>query len=204
MANAAVDFEIHGRLLRGKQDDELRRAKQEYRGNLNFSAWKQAHDPCFLGTMGKNNYGKPWGNDSSKVESILAGPTYWKRICYKELDDPAPEESSGSALKGLSKSASAPGGTLRKTGYELIREKMKDMVEGDGKPRLKKRMPGERLDFFNSLVRKYDVKTGGSGNIAWNIDTLGHRSSPNEVKFIASCYFRNDADFLLEKSTKAV
>jgi len=201
MANAATDFEISGRMLRGKQEDELKRARQEFRGNLNFSAWKQAHDPCFLGVMGKNNYGKPWGNDSSKVESILAGPTYWKRVYYRP-DDAEEDQNQNSKKQTLSRSASEPSGGMAKVGYELIREKMKDMVEGDGKPRLQKRMPGERLDFFNSLVQKYEVKTGGSGNIAWNIDTLGHRSSPNEVKFIASCYFRNDADFLMARSMK--
>merc|ERR1719262_2073616 len=50
--------------------------------------------------MGKNNYGKPWGNDSSNVESILSGPAYWKRVYYREDEKPKEPLSGNGGLKG--------------------------------------------------------------------------------------------------------
>jgi len=164
---------------------------------LNFAAYRQAHDPQYLGVMGKNNYGKPWGNDSSNVQAVLNGPSYWKRVYFRDTDSEKEAKEGGDKTLSRSKSDS----TLQKTGYELIREKMKDMVEGDGKPKLRERGPGERLNFFNSLVGKYNMKVGGQ-NIGWNIDRLGHRSSPNEVNWIASTYFRTDTEMILSRSLK--
>lgn len=194
--SAAVDFEKTGKELRSICAEDFTNGKAKHKEQLNFAAYRQAHDPQYLGFMGKNNYGKPWGNDSSNVQSVLNGPSYWKRVYYRP-DEEADRDEEEKKLK-----RSQSDGTLQKAGYAMIREKMKDMVEGDGRPKLRGRNPGERLNFFNTLMGKYHVKAGGQ-NIAWNIDRLGHRSSPKEVQYIASTYFRTDSEAILSASLKS-
>merc|ERR1719414_2441774 len=63
---------------------DMQSAKSEYGGHTNFTAYRQGRDRQFLGVNGKNYYAKPWGNDSSNVQAVISGPSYWKRIYYRE------------------------------------------------------------------------------------------------------------------------
>merc|ERR1719408_1134827 len=81
-------------------------------------------------------------------------------------------------------------------GYDNIKANMKPYVERGGKPRIKAPQVGERLHFFNTMGNKYHMKAGGK-NLSWNIDKQGHRSSPNEIRWILSNYFRTDTQAVL-------
>merc|ERR1719408_1222288 len=81
-------------------------------------------------------------------------------------------------------------------GYDAIKANMKPYVERGGKPRIKAPQVGERLNFFNTMGNKYHMKAGGK-NLSWNIDKQGHRSSPNEIRWILSNYFRTDTQAVL-------
>merc|ERR1719359_2211005 len=113
-----------------------------------------------------------------------------------ESIEPAP--STPSQLK---KSESDPG-LMQKLpaeepdGYDNIKANMRPYVERGGKPRIKAPQVGERLNFFNTMGNKYHMKAGGK-NLSWNIDKQGHRSSPNEIRWILSNYFRTDTQAVL-------
>mmetsp|Transcript_128322 Transcript_128322/g.256295 ORF Transcript_128322/g.256295 Transcript_128322/m.256295 type:complete len:217 (+) Transcript_128322:55-705(+) len=188
-------------------DDHLQAAKNEFGGNTNFSAYRQARDPQFLGVNGKNYYAKPWGNDSSNVQAVLNGPGYWKRICHREnmaarfhREDMA---AAASKAKPSSMPRSSSDSALRRLpdeppdGYAKIKESMSSFAERDGKPKLRKMATGERLHFFNTLEHKYHVK-GGARDLSWNVSKDTHRSSPSEMRWILSNYFRTDTPAVLD------
>mmetsp|Transcript_101380 Transcript_101380/g.160306 ORF Transcript_101380/g.160306 Transcript_101380/m.160306 type:complete len:235 (-) Transcript_101380:61-765(-) len=201
--------------------DQFMGGKEEFRGNLNFSALRQGRDPQYLGVNGKNYYAKPWGNDSSNVQAVLNGPSYWKRVYYrpnmhkKFAEDDARAEAAREAARQaearvlgetqadtskMKKSASE--GAMTKLadepvdGYEHIKATMRPYVEKGGKPRIKAPQTGERLHFFNTMSNKYHMKAGGK-NLSWNVDSKGHRSSKNEINWILSNYFRTDTQAVL-------
>lgn len=215
-----IDFENAGKAHRTRLYDDLRDAKTLHRGKLNFGAYRQSRDHQYLGVNGRNNYGRPWGNDSSNVQSILSGPAYWSRVFYRE--DTVEVEGTG----GPPPPATTPRGAvappapppkdqtspslLPQVGYALIRERMRDVVEGDlsSKPRISPRKKGDRLNFFNTLGEKYgmdfdrsslDGSKFGKGGAPWDVDKLGHRSSANEVNHIASISVRHDAESILRQ-----
>lgn len=65
---------------RTKQATLLTNAKKDFPGKVDFTAYARAHDPCYLGVNGRNYYAKPFGNDSSSIQSIFNAPAYWKRV----------------------------------------------------------------------------------------------------------------------------
>jgi hypothetical protein len=226
MTAAEAKFFADGNVHRSTIYDHGLQGKAEFQGNLNFSAYRQGRDQQYLGTMGKNYYAKPWGNDSSNVQAVLNGPAYWKRVYYRpnmmkefakadeqtRLNQIAARQAQARALgeslepppdtpSKMRKSASEGG--LEKLpaedppdGYDNIKASMKPYVERGGKPRIKAPQVGERLNFFNTMGNKYHMKAGGK-NLSWNIDKQGHRSSKNEINWILSNYFRTDTTAVL-------
>jgi len=212
---AEEKFNLDGKEHRCAIEDHLNSAKKEYKGSLNFSGYMLGHDNKYLGFMGKTYYAKPYGNDSSNIYAALAPPTYWKRVYYRpDLEKRFAQQqaaknggsSSSSKEKPPSQPASSSGlhksasdSSLPLTGYAKIKSEMKDFVEQGGKPKISQLSSGERLNFFNTLGPKYHMKAGGK-NLQWNVSRSTHRSSPKEVKWIISNYFRTDTLDLLNKS----
>mmetsp|Transcript_23117 Transcript_23117/g.54092 ORF Transcript_23117/g.54092 Transcript_23117/m.54092 type:complete len:239 (+) Transcript_23117:90-806(+) len=226
MSSAEAKFNADGNNHRTVLHDHLQAAKAEYGGHTNFSAYRQGRDPQFLGVNGKNYYAKPWGNDSSNVQAVLNGPAYWKRIYYRENiaarfqreDEQAAAvaeaaeareraalgaSSSGTGAKAAlamkksqSESAMQRLPTEPADGYAQIKENMRPFVERQGKPRIRKMEPGERLNFFNTLGNKYHMKAGGK-NLSWNVSKETHRSTKTEMRWIVSNYFRTDTPAVL-------
>lgn len=217
MSQAEAKFNRDGQLHKTRLYDEHVSGKQQYFGNLNFSAYRQASDPQFLGIIGKNYYAKPSGNDSSNVQAIMNGPAYWKRVCYRpniaaqfqrediEAAKRAAEEAEKQAqITGrMPKSSSAP--SLQKLpstepipdAYQHIKDTMKPFAERHGKPRIRAPTVGESLHFFNTLDHKYHMKAGGK-NVEWNVSRETHRSTPTEMRWILSNYFRSDTQAVLQ------
>jgi len=224
MSAAEAKFFADGNKHRAVLFDQVTDGKAEFRGNLNFSAYRQGRDPQYLGINGKNFYAKPWGNDSSNVQAVLNGPSYWKRVYYrpnvqaefaKKDSEAARAEAKRAEAQGLASSTSSGGmrkcaseGALQRLpdeepeppmppdGYDKIKENMKPYVERGGKPRIKAPAVGERLNFFNTMNNKYYMKAGGK-NLSWNVCQEGHRSSKSEVRWILSNYFRTDTQAVL-------
>lgn len=83
MSEAEDKFFREGGMHRTFMLDEMQRGKADHPGTLNFGAFRQGRDPQYLGIVGRTYYGKPWGNDSSNVQAVLNGPSYWKRVYYR-------------------------------------------------------------------------------------------------------------------------
>ncbi|CAE8687916.1 unnamed protein product, partial [Polarella glacialis] len=184
-----------------------------------LGSYIQGNDPQYLGVNGKNYYAKPWGNDSSNIQSILNGPAYWKRVYYREnianrfaQDDIQAEKREAAALAAevamtgdepapmrrcVSESAitKKPPGPVP-DGYAKIKESMAPFVQSQGKPKIRAMNVGEPLHFFNTLDNKYHMKAGGK-NMSWNVSTQTHRSSKNEINWVLSNYFRTDSQAVL-------
>eukprot|EP00443_Scrippsiella_acuminata_P065410 CAMPEP_0115433806 /NCGR_PEP_ID=MMETSP0271-20121206/32818_1 /TAXON_ID=71861 /ORGANISM="Scrippsiella trochoidea, Strain CCMP3099" /LENGTH=238 /DNA_ID=CAMNT_0002859213 /DNA_START=123 /DNA_END=839 /DNA_ORIENTATION=+ len=204
-------FNADGNTHRTHNYDALMAGKAEYKGQLNFSAYRQGTDPQFLGVNGKNYYAKPWGNDSSNMQAIINGPAYQKRIFYREnIAARFHREDKQAAIAKADEEKRNP--TMRKTqsesalekipdeepkdAYQGIKDSMRPFVERQGKPRIRAMEHGERLHFFNTLGNKYHMKAGGK-NLTWNVSTQTHRSTPNELRWILSNYFRTDTQAVL-------
>eukprot|EP00929_Paragymnodinium_shiwhaense_P004770 TRINITY_DN105942_c0_g1_i1.p1 TRINITY_DN105942_c0_g1~~TRINITY_DN105942_c0_g1_i1.p1 ORF type:complete len:240 (+),score=73.34 TRINITY_DN105942_c0_g1_i1:109-828(+) len=218
MTQAEADFFKGGNLHRTRIYDDALEARREYKGNLNFSAYRQAVDRQYLGVVGTGQYyAKPWGNDSSNVQAVLNGPAYWKRVFYRpniqddfrkadleseirRREEKAREEARSSHPPR--KSNSEPQLDLEKMKepiadpYNKIKDNMRPLAERQGKPRIQPAQVGQKLNFFNTLENKYHMKAGGK-NLAWNVSQSTHRSSKTEAKFITSCYFRTDTQAVL-------
>mmetsp|Transcript_102455 Transcript_102455/g.330550 ORF Transcript_102455/g.330550 Transcript_102455/m.330550 type:complete len:233 (-) Transcript_102455:60-758(-) len=219
MSTAEAKFNVDANHHRTRLHDELHSAKTEYGGHTNFSAYRQGRDRQFLGVNGKNYYAKPWGNDSSNVQAVLNGPSYWKRIYYRENvaarflkeDQEAAASAEAAEAREMAAAAASGSSTMRRSaseasmkklpdeavdGYAKIKETMRPFVERQGKPRIRKMEPGERLNFFNTMGNKYHMKAGGK-NLSWNVSTQTHRSTKNEMRWIVSNYFRTDTPAVL-------
>lgn len=216
MSSAEAKFNADGSLHRCALVDELQVAKSEFGGHLDFSAYRQGRDPQFLGVNGKNYYAKPWGNDSSNIQAVINGTSYWKRVYYREniaarfhKEDAAAAATTGAAdareaaARGtVAMPRSSSEGAMRRLPgepedrYAQIKETMKPFVERQGKPRIRKMERGERLSFFNTLGDKYHMKAGGK-DLSWNVSKETHRSSPSEMRWIVSNYFRTDTPAVL-------
>ncbi|OLP82074.1 hypothetical protein AK812_SmicGene37301 [Symbiodinium microadriaticum] len=220
MTAAEAKFYRDGYTHRTVLYDSMQDAKAEYGGALNFSAYRQGRDRQYLGVNGKNYYAKPWGNDSSNIQAVINGPSYWKRVYYRENiaarfareDAEAAERKAqaeiaealsngaGEAPPRRSQSESAlqkPKTLDAKDTYAPIKENMKPFVEKQGKPRIRAMEAGERLHFFNTLHNKYHMKAGGK-NLEWNVSKQTHRSTKNELNWILSNYFRTDSHAVLK------
>ncbi|CAE7783212.1 Ttll4 [Symbiodinium sp. CCMP2456] len=220
MTAAEAKFYKDGYTHRTVLYDNMQDAKAEYGGALNFSAYRQGRDRQYLGVNGKNYYAKPWGNDSSNIQAVINGPSYWKRVYYRENiaarfareDAEAAERKAqaeiaealsngaGEAPPRRSQSESAlqkPKTLDAKDTYAPIKENMKPFVEKQGKPRIRAMEAGERLHFFNTLHNKYHMKAGGK-NLEWNVSKQTHRSTKNELNWILSNYFRTDSHAVLK------
>mmetsp|Transcript_31855 Transcript_31855/g.74461 ORF Transcript_31855/g.74461 Transcript_31855/m.74461 type:complete len:246 (-) Transcript_31855:164-901(-) len=219
---AAEDHRFYqlGCMQRTYQYDLHHKGRHQHKGNLNFSAYAQGNDNQYLGVVGKNYYAKPWGNDSSGVQAVVNGPSYWKRIYHRpnvaemfrkqDLEAAAAAEAQAKLWEddvpvgGLRTSASEPCiGSKQPAkeeeivdGYDKIKESMRSFVERGGKPRIRNIEAGERLNFHNTLPHKYNMKAGGK-NIRWGHDQMAHRSSKSEVNWIMSTYFRSDTPAIL-------
>lgn len=192
--------------------DSLQEGKAERKGHLNFSAYRQGHDPQYLGVNGKNYYAKPWGNDSSNVQAVINSPAYWKRVYNRENVAARFHKEDAQAAASLEADQARGTPSMRKTQsesvmqrlpveepkdpYSSIKETLKPFVESQGKPKIRAMEHGERLTFFNTLHGKYNLKAGGK-NIAWNYSKETHRSSPSEMRWILSNYFRTDTQAVL-------
>jgi len=260
MAEVEAQFFAGARVHTTKTYDDLQAGKVAYKGDLNFSAYRQGNDPQYLGVVGSSYYAKPWGNDSSNIQAVMAAPSYWKRVYYRpdlqeEFDRQDAEKAVAAAAKeaenargaasssqhaapvravapmrkkgrGGTSPASAqqlppvsPGtsSTMRRSvsegaiqrpasgmgataaplnGYALIKQNMKPFVERQGKPPIRAVGHGERLTFWNTLDHKYNTKVGGK-NLKWDVCKNAHRSTPNEMKWILSNYFRTDTTAVL-------
>eukprot|EP00747_Dinoflagellata_sp_TGD_P161909 gnl/TRDRNA2_/TRDRNA2_178924_c0_seq1.p1 gnl/TRDRNA2_/TRDRNA2_178924_c0~~gnl/TRDRNA2_/TRDRNA2_178924_c0_seq1.p1 ORF type:complete len:254 (-),score=49.03 gnl/TRDRNA2_/TRDRNA2_178924_c0_seq1:88-849(-) len=231
--SAESQFNQDGNKHRTTIYDQICDGRKRYPGNLNFAAYRQGADEQYLGIIsGTMYYAKPWGNDSSNIQSILNGPAYWKRVYYRpdvaarfaeqdrmaEIQRAAEERtkraaeaaSQGRAMTPsdqgspgkIKKSASDPGllpslpQEKVEDGFDRIRAKMGPYVEKGGKPRLRKMETGERLNFWNTLDHKYQLKAGGK-NLKWNTCKQAHRSSKNEIIWMMSNYQRTDTTAVL-------
>eukprot|EP00928_Gymnodinium_smaydae_P008409 TRINITY_DN1306_c0_g1_i1.p1 TRINITY_DN1306_c0_g1~~TRINITY_DN1306_c0_g1_i1.p1 ORF type:complete len:232 (-),score=66.13 TRINITY_DN1306_c0_g1_i1:60-755(-) len=219
MTQAEAKFFQDGYAHRTKVYDDGLEAKALYKGNLNFGAYRQATDNQYLGmTPTGQYYAKPWGNDSSNVQAVLNGPGYWKRVYYrpniadefrkrdleaeKRRQAAQAREQARGGSGGMKKADSMPLLNMEKLqepvpdAYAKIKDNMKPFAERQGKPRIRAPGVGESLSFWNTLENKYHLKAGGK-NLSWNVDTLGHRSSKNEINWILSNYFRTDTQAVL-------
>jgi hypothetical protein len=70
--------------LRAEFDDSLRLATKEHGRKLDFGGYLQARDTDYLGIIRGSVFAKPFGNDSSNVQAVIGGLSYWKRVCYRE------------------------------------------------------------------------------------------------------------------------
>jgi len=83
---------------------------------------------------------------------------------------------------------------------------MRELVETDHKPVLRKREHGEPLKFDNVLEDKYKFhmeRWPGVNDKIFEYDKGGHRSSKHELTYILSNYFRTDGEMLLKRSESA-
>jgi hypothetical protein len=219
MSTAEVKFSQDAAVHRETMLEDLADGKAKYPGHLNMSAYRQGKDPQYTGWIGNNCYAKPWGNDSSNIQAVLNGPGYWKRVYYRQDPKKEPQRSSWEAPAQASQAASSSGGgTIRKNasegsmqklpaedaldGYGKIKETMREFVLEQGKPRVKPLQMGERLNFWNTLDHKYQMKAGGK-NLTWDVSKGTHRSTKNEMRWIASQYFRTDTPHVLGQSSSA-
>eukprot|EP00405_Crypthecodinium_cohnii_P031958 CAMPEP_0206520198 /NCGR_PEP_ID=MMETSP0324_2-20121206/65626_1 /ASSEMBLY_ACC=CAM_ASM_000836 /TAXON_ID=2866 /ORGANISM="Crypthecodinium cohnii, Strain Seligo" /LENGTH=207 /DNA_ID=CAMNT_0054013889 /DNA_START=1 /DNA_END=622 /DNA_ORIENTATION=+ len=170
--------------------DALCEGKVKHRGNLNFSAYRQGQDPQYLGVNG----------------------AYWKRVYCREnvaarfweedkKAEKAKAEQEARATPPMRKSQSVPAmqrlpDDPPKDAYAEIKESMRPFAERQGKPRIRAMEHGERLHFFNTLDSKYQMKAGGK-NLTWNVSKETHRSTPTELRWILSNYFRTDTQAVL-------
>lgn len=221
--SAEAKFFAQGNWHRTHLYDQHLEGKRNHLGKLDFSAYRQGQDNQFLGVIGKNYMAKPWGNDSSNIQAIMNGPAYWKRVYYRPniaktfVEEDIRNQEAAAAREArqawllsqaagstdpppMRKSATDPA-LLKKLeepdGYQKIKDDMRPYVERGGKPRIRPMGVGERLNFFNTLDNKYQMKAGGK-NLSWNVDKQGHRSTPNELRWILSNYFRSDTQAVLQ------
>merc|ERR1712023_530474 len=86
------------------------------------------------------------------------------------------------------------------SGYSQIKENMREMVCNAQKPALYKKEEFEPLKFHNTLSYKYDTEIQPKLRMVapkgYDYQKSTHRSSPTEVKFINSMYFRKDHECL--------
>mmetsp|Transcript_21213 Transcript_21213/g.39891 ORF Transcript_21213/g.39891 Transcript_21213/m.39891 type:complete len:227 (+) Transcript_21213:63-743(+) len=221
MTAAEAKFYRDGYTHRTVLYDSMLDGKAEYGGSLNFSAYRQGRDRQYLGVNGKNYYAKPWGNDSSNIQAVINGPSYWKRVYYREniaarfaredaeaAERKAQAEAAEAMANGVGAApmrrtqsdsviAKPPKPDAVKDAYAHIKENMKPFVEKQGKPRIRALEAGERLHFFNTLHNKYHMKAGGR-NMEWNVSKETHRSTKNELNWILSNYFRTDSHAVLK------
>uniref|UniRef100_A0A0G4GCN9 Uncharacterized protein n=1 Tax=Chromera velia CCMP2878 TaxID=1169474 RepID=A0A0G4GCN9_9ALVE len=164
------------REVRGHHTDMIQEGRRKYGRDLDITAYATGHDPCFLGICGKNYTGKPYGNDSSAAQTVLAGPAFWKRTAFK----PDLEETLSLTQKKGSSSGGAP--TFPTLSVPPATINIKEFVDTFDKSYRPDLQPGERINFFNTLPHKYTA----AGETKWNVDTKGHRSSKHEVAFMAN------------------
>lgn len=210
--SAEAKFNADGYGHRTRNYDALLAGNVEYRGNLNFGAYRQGRDEQFLGVNGVNYYAKPWGNDSSNVQAVLNGPAYWKRVYYRENVGARFYEEDKKADKGKAEEEARKTPPIRKVqsqptlqkadegpppdAYAAIKDSMAPFALRQGKPRIRAMEHGERLHFFNTLESKYQMKAGGR-NLTWDVSKQTHRSTPAELNWILSNYFRTDTQAVL-------
>lgn len=162
-------FDANTNYLRVDFTDTLKEAKSEYGNKLDFAGYLQGRDPAYLGINRGNYYAKPFGNDSSNVQAVMGGMSYWRRVYYR------PTSSEG---------------------YAAIRREMEPLVQTVDKPKITLTYSGERLQFHNTLAGKYAREVGGQRR-PFSYDAKGHRSSGPEINFIASNYHRKDRDLVI-------
>ena len=162
-------FDANTNVMRVEQLGILKEAKTEYGNKLDFAGYMQGHDPAYLGINRGNYYAKPFGNDSSNVQAVIGGMSYWRRVYYRPGDS---------------------------EGYAAIRAEMESLVHTVDKPHIQLSFPGERIQFHNTLKFKYTREVGGQRR-SFSYDRQGHRSSPTEIAFIASNYQRKDRDLVI-------
>ncbi len=162
-------FDSNTNSMRVECVDTLKAAKCEYGNKLDLAGYLQGRDPAYLGINRGNYYAKPFGNDSSNVQAVLGGMSYWRRVYYR------PTSSEG---------------------YAAIRREMEPLVQTVDKPQITLTYPGERLQFHNTLAAKYTREVGGQRR-AFSYDAKGHRSTGPEIMFIASNYQRKDRDLVI-------
>lgn len=115
-----------------------------------------------------------------------------------------------SPLDQLRKSQSTVGlsQTSGSTGYALIRETFEPEVMNMNKPALWKKDEHEQLKFHNTLGWKYNTDKATKLRMAplpkYEYPTITHRSTPNELKFISSMYYRTDTACLDPNPLKRV
>ncbi len=130
MAEAEAQFMRTGLELRANLNNNLTKANQEHCGKLDLAQWLQVglrllrvyyallvfqgRDPAYLGINRGNYYAKPFGNDSSNIQAVIGGMSYWKRVCYR------PDDVLKEVLGVEDEKFSA-----ENSGYKQIRESMK-------------------------------------------------------------------------------
>jgi len=227
MTAAEAKFFRDGYKHRTTQYDELCRGKGEHGGNLQFAAFSQGNDPQYLGVMGKNYYAKPWGNDSSNVQSVLNGPAYWKRVYYRPNMNQQFAEADRKAAAAAEAARQAEARALGES-LEPIPSTPSKMRKSESDPTLMQKLPADvepdGYDAIKQNMKPYVERGGkprikapqvgerlnffntmgnkyhmkaGGKNLSWNIDKQGHRSSKNEIRWILSNYFRTDTQAVL-------
>jgi hypothetical protein len=172
-------------------DDMAKKGQREHRGKLDLSAYALAHDPCYLGINGQIVLGKSWGQDSSNVQATMNLDSYVKRIYYR------PENA-------VLQSICANTGTLynkddyEEDGYNAIKKNLEEYLLTAGKPKTTRAHSSERFTFFNCETRnKYDIKGTVGAKSRYNFNRITHRSTRNELTFLASLYNRKDIDTVI-------
>ena len=161
-------FITRTKLLRLNQEKELQEAEAKFGRRLDFTGYLQGKDPEYLGIINKTDFAKPFGNDSSSLQAVLGGNSYWRRITSRADVDTNPALSQ-------------------------IKNMMDPVLTVADRPHVHLSSKGERLTFFNTLANKYHDGRGESVPVK----TKPHRSSKAEVAFIMSNLYRRDRDLVI-------
>ena len=137
--------------LQKGQLNDLLVAQQKFGRSLDFAGYLQGKDSEYLGVMNGNYYAKPFGNDSSNVQAIVSGLSYWSRVTNRQVDATRPA-----------------------SGYTKIKELMEPILKTEGRPHIQLQSQGEKLNFFNTLGHKYNfnVDKGGHRSSAAEVNFL--------------------------------
>lgn len=200
----ADDWEEGVHATRIAQAENLATAESRHKGTLDFSAWSMAHNKQGLGFQGSLYLARPYGNDSSNVQSLMNPPTYWKLQYYKGEAMLDMTKAIDAAKKAMTGKESKPHDC---SGIFKIADKMRAELMTAHSPGPVKSFPPT---FHSCLSDKYDMKVDGrkvkqiDGQVAkstYKYCQGSHTSSKAELHYIASHYVRKDRDMMLNRDS---
>jgi len=225
--------ECRSELTSGKTEHQGHLDFGAYRtaNNAMYTGWKPACPPIYYGKVWgfdssnmqgclnpigyyKRLYyrGDPMDTEPGKERAAVPKPL---PSTMRSMSEPnlvaapgAPGATPGGPLDQLRRSQSGVYSSSGSTGYQLIRENFEEEVMNIGKPALFKKEEHERLNFHNTLPWKYDTDKSAKLRMAslpkYEYPSITHRSTPNELKFIGSMYYRTDVNCLKPSPLKRI